>query len=275
MRLRVERKIRKHLRRAVKWESDLAIRVSAGEAKGGSLEDVLRALMLDMSEGWLVRGSAARLLAMSKPHQALSNLLDQFFEQTDQVELWETALVMESLGDRRGVGRLAEALSDENPHRRHAAARALGWIPNPGNRAVDALIGALTDRQQPHSVREESAESLAYLHSKRAIPALISALQDREVRIRFWAVFALGSIRNRRTGRHADRSVVPALVSMLDDNSVPPGNWWSVGREALAMLGTLDPPETIYKIRLIQETQRVRTDPEASPEDRRWADSYG
>jgi HEAT repeat protein len=113
---------------------------------------------------------------------------------------------------------------------------------------------------------------LAYLHSKASIPPLISVLSDPDVRIRFWAVFALGSIRNRRTWRHTDRSVVAALESVLSDDAIPPGNWWSVGREALAMLGRLDPPESRYQEQLDREIQRVRSDPDASPEDRRWAE---
>ena len=181
---------------------------------------------------------------------------------------------MEHLGDRRAIRPLVDALHDPNPHRRHAAARALGWIPKAGNRAANALIAALTDPAQPQPVREEAAESLAYLYSPRAIPALISVLSDADERIRFWAVFALGSICDRRTGRHTDRRVVPALESMLNDHAIPPGNWWSVGREALAMLGRLDPPEAGYREQLAREIRQVLDDPNSSPEDRRWAEGY-
>jgi HEAT repeat protein len=230
--------------------------------------------MLDKGAPWLIRGSAARLLAISNSSSTVGALLHQFFGQDEKDELWDTALVLETLSDRRAVGPLAGALNDPNPHRRHAAARALGWIPQAGNRAVEALIGALTDQRQLQPVREEAAESLAYLYSRRAIPPLISVLSDSDVRIRFWAVFALGSIRSRRTSRHSDRRVVPALMSMLGDPAIPPGNWWSVAREALAMLGNLDPPEERYRRLLAEELQRVQVDPESSPADRRWAESY-
>jgi HEAT repeat protein len=123
-------------------------------------------------------------------------------------------------------------------------------------------------------VREEAAESLAYLCSSRAIPPLISVLTDPHVGIRFWAVFALGNIRSPPSFRQTDRSVVPALESTLSDDAVPPGNWWSVAREALAMLGHLDPPEARYRDQLVEEIQRVIDDPNASPEDRRWASYY-
>ena len=186
----------------------------------------------------------------------------------------ETALTLETLGDLRAVRPLIGALSDPNVDRRAAAARALGWIQGAGRRAANALSAALADLSQPVAVREEAAESLAYLHSPRAIPGLIRALSDPDVRIRFWAVFALGSVRNRRTYLHTYRSVVPALEAMLADHAVPPGNWWSVGREALAMLGELDPPEARYRQQLAEETRRVLGDPASSPEDRWWAEGY-
>ena len=58
---------------------------------------------------------------------------------------------------------------------------------------------------------------------------------------------------------------------MLDDHEVIPGNWWSISREAQAMLGPLSP---VYSARLDEETRRVLADPQVSPEDRRWAECY-
>ena len=120
-------------------------------------------------------------------------------------------------------------------------------------------------------VREEAAESLAYSNYKQAIPPLISVLAESDVRIRFWAVFALGSIGRWRERSAADSRVIEALERMLPDQEVPPGNWWSVGREALAMLGLMEPQ---YQARLDSETQRVMSDAHSSPEDLRWADGY-
>jgi hypothetical protein len=61
---------------------------------------------------------------------------------------------------------------------------------------------------------------------------------------------------------------------MLGDREVPPGNWWSVGKEALAMLANMQPPVAGYEASLIAETQRLLSDPNATAEDRRWAESY-
>ncbi|HXI41408.1 MAG TPA: HEAT repeat domain-containing protein [Bryobacteraceae bacterium] len=244
------------------------------ERDGLGLGNALRTIVIDPSAGWIIRGEAARVLAISEDGAAAEYLLQQFFSQEGKDELWETALTLEHLGDVGSVRPLIDAVSDMNYHRRHAAARALGWIRKPGSRAVSALINALTDASQPLAVREEAAESLAYLDSSRAIPPLISILTDPEVRIRFWAVFALGSIRNHRTLRHADRRVVSAMEAMLSDHAVPPGNWWPVAREALAMLGQLDPPEEGYRDQFVRDIQRVVDDPNSSQEDRRWAECY-
>jgi hypothetical protein len=197
---------------------------------------------------------------LNKYERAGMPLEPALFGQTDKNELWETALTMEWLGDRAAVRPLAEALYDANPDRRRAAARALGWIPKAGGRAAKALARALSDKSQPQPVREEAAESLAYLGDARAVPALISALDETDVRIRFWAVFALGGIGQSQTFASqgsSDPEVVKALERMLSDVEVAPGNWWSVGREALAMLGQIEPK---YRTELDSEVERVLAD---------------
>lgn len=65
--------------------------------------------------------------------------------------------------------------------------------------------------------------------------------------------------------------VLKALERMLPDEEKPPGNWWSVGREALAMLGDL---RSDYRERLADETARVLRDPNSAPEDLFWAEGY-
>ena len=240
----------------------------------------MRRVMLDPAAGWYGRGFAARVLALADAKGAVAALLDLFFAQTEKIELWETALTIEHFGDRGAVGPLAKALYDESPHRRHAAARALGWkhksrIPKAGGRAAKALIQALSDKTQPQPVREEAAESLAYLGYAGAIPALISVLDETDVRLRFWAVFALGGIGQRQTygpRGSADPRVVEALERMLSDEEIAPGSWWSVGKEALAMLGHFD---SKYGAQLDSETERVLGNPNSSPEDLRWAEGYG
>lgn len=276
VRPRIESKLRKQLRRLQlhEWDRKFARTIASYERAGLILDDALRTVASDHRAGWHMRSQAAKMLAIADD-RIVDSLLSQFFTQEDRIELWETALTIETLGHRRAVPPLVRALDDHNPDCRHAAARALGWIPNAGGAAVTALINALTDPGQPQPVREEAAESLAYLGSNRATPALISVLKEPDVRIRFWAVFALGGITNRRTGCHTDPRAVPALESMLGDDERPPGNWWSVGREALGVLGSRNPPHLVYQEKLAHEIRRVLEDANAKPEDRRWAEFYG
>ncbi len=277
MRLSSQRKLRKHLRslRHQPANHNLFRLIERSDRAGIPIADALRKIISDQPLGWYTRGIAARVLAIAEGAAVSAFLLKLFFSQTEAIALWETALTIEWFGDVRSVKPLASAINDDNLYRRHAAVRALGWIPDAGRLAVKALIRVLTDASQPVFVRAEAAESLAYLHVRGATPHLIAALADPEPAIRFWAVFALGSIRNHKTGQHEDRSVIPALESVLLDNGTMPGSYWSVGREALAMLGRLDPPEPRYRDQLAMEIQRVLADPNASIDDRRWAEGYG
>jgi hypothetical protein len=153
------------------------------ERRGMSLAQALRAVMLDPSLSHQERGGAATLLTLSGDPLVPQALLDLFFEQSGKDEIYQTALTLVVCNDRRAVPSLIRALhEDANPHRRHAAARA----------TARALARCLSDPAQPHPVREEAAESLAYAGNREVMDALILALHDPDVRIRFWAVFGLG-----------------------------------------------------------------------------------
>ena len=114
-------------------------------------------------------------------------------------------------------------------------------------------------------MREEAAESLAYSHFGFVTGPLIAALTDPDVRIRFWVAFALG------TPRPNSSPAIAALEEVLADNEGLPGNWWSVGKEALASLARIDES---YRVQLAIETDRVLGSANPSPDDLRWATSY-
>jgi HEAT repeat protein len=247
----------------------LPLTVAKLERLGHPLPEALRKVMLDPTLFHHERAAAGKLLAISGDRVAVQALLKLFFEQSEKDDLYVTALTLEELNDRLAVPILINALlEDSNPHRRHAAARALGWI-RPSDRATArALARCLVDSTQPQPAREEAAESLAYVGTRETIDAIISVLRDPDVRIRFWAVFGLGG------SCRGDLRAVQALESVLDDGETPPGNWWSVGREALAMLAKLPSVRDRYEARLAIETQRILSDVNATNEDRRWASSY-
>jgi hypothetical protein len=96
------------------------------------------------------------------------------------------------------------------------------------------------------------------------------ALDDEVASIRFWAAYTLGEIPVFRKSLRG--LAISILERALDDTGVAPG-WWSVGREAQAMVANLRGNSD--QERLQGEIQSVRQDPNASAEDRRWAECYG
>jgi HEAT repeat protein len=239
------------------------------ESAAHGLPAALRAFVLSSSLDHFGRGEAAKALIAAGDTEVVPALLRLFAQQTDPVDLYTTGLTMEMLRAPALVSPLIKALlHDENPGRRRAAARALGWMQPPSRKAARALAECLADRTQPQPVRVEAAESLAYAGNRSTINALISAIDDADVAIRFWAVFGLGS------SCGAETRAAKALESRLNDDKFPPG-WWSVGKEALAMLGrVMRPPLAEYSKRLRDEINCVLSDPTSSDEDQRWAEGY-
>ncbi|MGC4048957.1 MAG: HEAT repeat domain-containing protein [Paludibaculum sp.] len=204
---------------------------------------------------------------------ALDCLFQQLWSQEEQFALWSTGLSIEESRDARAIRPLIRALHDTHPHRQHAAARALGWVHPGSTRAARVLSDILADGTQPQPVREEAAESLAYQNSNRAIPALLAAMQEPCERIRFWATFALGQLRNRHSWRQSDARVVPALEARLGDHVTPEGQFNSVAQEALEALAYRKPPLPHYTGMYEAEKARVLSDPASTEKQRAWARS--
>ncbi|MBI4906760.1 MAG: HEAT repeat domain-containing protein [Acidobacteria bacterium] len=258
MRLRVERRIRKQLRR--KENADLAHNVRTSERAGLSLDAAITQAALHTQYH---RDRGARLMGP----RGLPFLLERFTQAQDLGELFELARAIEYLRDPRAITPLIAALQSGHPGHAQAAAYALGWL-RPTVRSTQALITALADPTQPEMVRQQAAESLAYHDSTRAIPALISELANPAVSIRFFAVFAFGSIARFRPRQW--EAVRRALEPLLDDHAVLQG-MWSVSLETLAMLGPLD---ARYAEQLAAELRRIEADPNASKENRDWFGFY-
>jgi HEAT repeat protein len=128
---------------------------------------------------------------------------------------------------------LCEALKDPVLSVRRAAARMLGVIqPNPET-AVPALIAALEDKDRTPdnhemSVPEAAAGSLGNLgpRAKAGLPALLRASASKDVKLRFQAILALGTI--DRDGN----SVIPTLLGTLkeqDEQCLRRAAAWALG----------------------------------------------
>ena len=261
MRRRVERRIRKRLRLA--GNRILAGLVADREQRGQTLEV---ALVEVVKSEPLWHGVAGGLLDVCQPGVGVRLLLARFLGTEDPLEIPDVASGLDELGDTSSLGPICVALNDSNLIRRRWAAYLLGWIHGPRRRPVSSLIAVLLDRSQPAKVRGQAAESLNYLGARRAIPALLLAAQDPEALVRWWAAFALGGHRNR-----FDQEVVEALTKLLDDEVVPEEEQYSIGLEALGVLGTMDPPGTDFRARLAARCKPIRENPAAWPEsDRNW-----
>ena len=118
-------------------------------------------------------------------------------------------------GDR--VAKLIEALRDEDPSVRGAAAEALVKIGSP---AVPQLIEALKDEG---SYVRWAARALGEIKDPRAVPQLIEALKDEVSEVREWAAGALVSIGS---------PAVPHLNEALKDKdkSVRQGAAYALGK---------------------------------------------
>ncbi|MEO8052775.1 MAG: hypothetical protein ABI833_20385 [Acidobacteriota bacterium] len=215
-----------------------------------------------------MRAAIGKLL--SGEDQAVQALLRLFFEQTEEVDLRITALTLEALNDHWAVRPLIHALlEDANPHRRQP--QRLGRSAGFGNpvelRHLRWLVASWIPRNRsPLASKRES--HCPTFGTGETIELPISVLRDPDVRIRFWSVFGLGG------SCRGDARAVGALESMLEDHDVPPGNWWSVGKEALAMLGSMRPSVDDFEASLAAEVQRVFSDKNATTEDRNWVDCH-
>src|SRR5215216_3109688 len=109
MRLRWQRRIRKHLRRMRGQERRLAQIIAKVERQGLAFVKTLWTVMLDPARYHSDRGAIGRLLLVAGDDRAVQALLKLFFEQTGKAELFAPALTLEYLNDRRAVPALIRA----------------------------------------------------------------------------------------------------------------------------------------------------------------------
>ena len=99
----------------------------------------------------------------------------------------QAAAALQVLGDRRAVGPLIAALTDDDKDVRAIAARALGALDD--RHAVPPLLHALHDAHP--DVRCAAAQALWRLGDRMAIHGLADALHDPEPLVRYFAACAL------------------------------------------------------------------------------------
>ncbi len=209
--------------------------------KHGEHERMVPVLMELLSdEDSRVRRVAASALKALGDKRAIPVLIESLSDEEPQVRLY----AVEALGawkDERAVPVLIEALNDENFLVQDAAEKALeGWQ---NERVVSALIEALRN-EGSYSVRATVAGILESLGDKRAVPALIEALHDWELRVREAAASALGILR--------DRQAIPALMEALHNASSEREKAYLL--DSLVRLRATDAiPQIVEELRNIEE----------------------
>jgi HEAT repeat protein len=193
------------------------------QAGGDSFEGFF-AVLRDPSAGTNVRQTACWFLGrLGNKRQAVPALLGLLLDhEADPGVRGEAARSLALLRSKRSLQPLIAALGDTEVEVRTSAAYALGSLAD--ERAFDALLKALSNREEDPQVRGMVAEALARFQDRRAVAPLIAALHDPSAEVRFWASFALAGL--------GDPQALPDLERLAAaDEAVVPG-WWSVKKEA-------------------------------------------
>jgi cell wall-associated NlpC family hydrolase len=270
MRLRVEMKLRKLVRRAEHNLPGLQAAIAELERGGSAFSEALFRLSVDPAEPWEKRRFVAALLWNTPATKDVWLSMVQFVESavntnvvTAYISLWR---------DRKHIPHtelrlFRKVVANGSSEEQRVAVERVAFIRTRSVRR--ALIDIATDTAAPMAVRECATEMLHVHPSRETAEACAKALDDREASIRFWAAYALGEIPVFHDSLR--ELAVVLLQRALGDIRVAPG-WWSVGREAQAAIANLRGNDE--QERLQAEIQSVLQDPNASTEDHRWAEYY-
>ncbi len=147
--------------------------------------------------------------------------LRKLLESTDPDHRWWAVSTL-SQSPLAHVDWLLPFLTDSNPEVRQAA--ALGLCSHPGEEAIPALIQALKD---PDSMVTTLATHALVANGKAAVLPLLDIISDSPLAVRVQAIRALAEIQDHRA--------IPALMSALEENSALMQHWAEEGLERLGL----------------------------------------
>jgi HEAT repeat protein len=215
-------------------EQMIRLHLPAGSA---SFEKTL-ALCVDPHAEPKARSTACWILGRLKDPTAVPTLVLALGDDDPAVRT-QAASSLAAIDDRSAVEPLLETFQqDSDPWVREMAINALWLIGDPA--PLEPLIATLRNHGEPAGIRSACAEALGELAcaevldepgKQAAMGALIDALQEESPRVRFFAAFALGLLR--------DPAAIPALqhVAATDDGVDPRhGSVRDEAREAIARI---------------------------------------
>src|SRR6266571_2743063 len=161
-----------------------------------------------------LRRTAAQSLGKIARKEAVPALVEALRDPDAGVRrnaAWALGMIGEpAMGPDRSP--LASLLFDPDPGVREAAAMALG-LTGDTQAGIELLLERMREPGTPSDSRRLAAAALGGIEARTAVPALIKLLQDRDARVRRWAVAALGEI--------ADQQTVAPLSKVLARDSDP------------------------------------------------------
>lgn len=177
--------------------------------------------------------------------------------------LWmPSAVALSLLDSKQPTRRLIALLLDPRraSEQRYAAGYALAFtncaLHDP--RVTDAFLTGVQDPHVPSNVRGVIAEGLGNMFGgcfggpgdqesryDETGQVLINQLHDPAPEVRFWAAFAVGSLRYR--------PALPALEQLARTDTAYFGGWWTVGEEASDAMDRIEGREPPERVALTKE----------------------
>jgi HEAT repeat protein len=210
-----------------------------------------------------VRTVAAEALGRLGDPKAIKGLMSLFKDSSKLVRASAT-IALTQIGEAT-VDPLIEGTKDENFQVRLHSVQALGGITSDyptgrswlrDARAVPYLIWLLKDKDR--AVREDAAIALGMIGHPDAVPALVGALQDGQVKVR--AIMALGMIGDTR----AVEPLIQILqgVGIYQKGTPMPGcivsEEWLMREEAAKALGHLNDTRSVPALLQALKDTRLR-----------------
>jgi HEAT repeat protein len=205
--------------------ASLQAAVDAVLAAGVQSRDDLYALLLDPAAG-PNRDHACWLLGWMGDDAAVAALVTAF--RDPDVAMRRSAVVaLGRLAHPDSTPALIEAMqTDADDRTRNIATLALGTIC--ASTAMEPLLAVLANRAELANVRGAAAEALNGYRDPRVVAALVTALEDPEPEVRFFAAFALSAA--------GDESALPALERLAAADEARVNDFGTVRDEAISAI---------------------------------------
>lgn len=179
-----------------------------GEKSALVVKDV-RLMLGDRASG--VREKAAEALAKIAPPEIVDELIESIERRTVE-HLDGIATALGKLGNEKAVKPLSKLLAQSSdPNARRAAAYALGDLRTKDPQAMNALLDAVLDDQDPQ-LRAVAAGSLGLIGERRAVGYIIRSFQRHEQKPGRDALL-------RQLGNFKSLKVVDFLIPLTDKDA--------------------------------------------------------